>query len=1262
MPFWLALLLYVGFTVISELLRPKPKFGAPAPSSLGDFNLPTAQEGRAIPAVFGTCKIGGPNVVWYGDLVAKAATKNVKTGMFSSDNIVIAYLYHLGAMLVLCHGEVDDVLEVRFDDRPVPGGGFDVNAGNKGIAFGQIPDETVRLAAMTEGNYKTGALLAAEAEDKMAATFGSNWRCVYGFHVAAGRSDTFVYAVRRSSDNLFDADTTATLAAGAYDTAGYAAALVAAIVSAEAGIGGGPRVVPSVSYAQGLFGLSAGKSVMRITLSPARAGYNGWKLRGAAIAYTQSTLPLVGARLGFDKTIGTMPGVYEAPNPVGVERFMFAKETEIGKLLTAHAGFTSADLLGLDRTGAAGATKYRPNHTWSQGWGVVGYGGPNAMSAALADDSDGTYGRAGGGEGFGDLCGVYGAGVQLAPVLDPGDTGAVTLRFRAQRFGSESAGVVTINCQLYGGQLPIEEGGAGTAGTVVKSLSGSPGFGAGWADFEVTLSGAEVASFRSTGGFTTGARISMLASSSGLGNCNNKGVGCSRVEVEVTMPNYKIIRHHRGYREVATTGLLFTDLGNGRTAIDINQPTLFGGTEREGGVKGRIDFYRGTLTQVANDYLEAKIGASMPAFRGICYAVLRGLYVGTSPYLKAISFVVRRTPNQLGLPAGRHNIGGDANPACILYEILTNDRWGLGIPAAQVSVASFLAVGDALYAEGSGLSMVFDGAAAGRDLIGEVLRHVDGVLYTDPQTGLLSLSLARDNYGPGDPLLLDESNVDEVKIGRPAWDETRNVVKLNYIDRANNFTPRVAQEQDLANVQARGGEISEETYDFRGISNAAQAQRWAARVLKTVSHPLAPVELKASRVAWQLRPGSVARLRWSPLGIVDMVIRVTRLGGGTLKRGQIKIDAVEDVFAVSGTGYLPPAPSGWIDPIAAPAGLADARLVECPYALVVGPDRLVLALGAQAAAAQLGFQVWADAAGGSKYALSNEVRELTPTGTLTQGLGYAGGALTMAASGLALLQSASDADFAAGRNIALLGEEFIAWQFISDNGDGTFTLNAVVRGVADTVPALHLAGARVWFVTDGAGLTSRTPYGSDLTLGAKLLAFTGLGVQVLDEVSALAVTTNARAQRPYVPRDVTVDATAYPVLISASDITVNWRHRSRLAEWSWADGGITAGPEPGQTYTLRFYGEDGLLKRTYSGLAGVSQTWDTEVANAGSRQQAVRITLEGVVGSLVSFQMFDLTVYRSIADVPRRSDLPVGARRRRLAGRRVVMDTGHGGE
>jgi len=55
-------------SAISFALSPRPKVEKPTAAGLDDFSLPTAEEGRPIPVVFGTMLITGPNVVWAGDL------------------------------------------------------------------------------------------------------------------------------------------------------------------------------------------------------------------------------------------------------------------------------------------------------------------------------------------------------------------------------------------------------------------------------------------------------------------------------------------------------------------------------------------------------------------------------------------------------------------------------------------------------------------------------------------------------------------------------------------------------------------------------------------------------------------------------------------------------------------------------------------------------------------------------------------------------------------------------------------------------------------------------------------------------------------------------------------------------------------------------------------------------------------------------------------------------------------------------------------
>ncbi|TXH02751.1 hypothetical protein HXXDennis_35 [Xanthomonas phage HXX_Dennis] len=60
--------------IIGYAMAPKPPI--PKPPSLSDFDVPTAEEGRAIPWCFGEGWLTGYNVLWYGDLATLAIKKS----------------------------------------------------------------------------------------------------------------------------------------------------------------------------------------------------------------------------------------------------------------------------------------------------------------------------------------------------------------------------------------------------------------------------------------------------------------------------------------------------------------------------------------------------------------------------------------------------------------------------------------------------------------------------------------------------------------------------------------------------------------------------------------------------------------------------------------------------------------------------------------------------------------------------------------------------------------------------------------------------------------------------------------------------------------------------------------------------------------------------------------------------------------------------------------------------------------------------------
>lgn len=519
----------------------------------------------------------------------------------------------------------------------------------------------------------------------------------------------------------------------------------------------------------------------------------------------------------------------------------------------------------------------------------------------------------------------------------------------------------------------------------------------------------------------------------------------------------------------------------GGTSFDISLPDLFGGDEKEGGLAGTLQVYFGSSTQGGNAYLASKWGGSAPGFRGLCYVSMNRIYIGTTAYLKDMAWVVRACPAPGGLNPAKANIDGDCNPAYGIAHILTHDQelGGLGLAITRLDLGAFQSAADRLWLEGFGISLLMDSAKSADEWIGEICRTIDATCYTDPQTGLWTLKLIRADYVPADlPTFSEDEVLSAPEFSRASWADTLNKIVIRYPDRTNGYQTRTAQDQDAANRAVRGGEVAEAVMDFLCISRPSIAQLVAARERRTHSYPLAQVKnLVLTRKAWALRPGSPLKFSWAPMGISDMVLRVTEIRYGTLEGGAISVDAVEDIFGIAATGYAPPPDSGWIDPVGAPVAVTAQALLEAPFWLA-GEARKVLVMGARASLSTQSAEIWTSESGGS-WLETSEMESLTPTGTLTGSWSAKTAAIDTAGftvgSGVDLDRLPEHSTDAAGRNagtnLALVGNEIISWTTATDNGNGTVTLSGVLRGVLDTVPEDHASGDRVWFLSQGTAFT-----------------------------------------------------------------------------------------------------------------------------------------------------------------------------------------------
>lgn len=639
-----------------------------------------------------------------------------------------------------------------------------------------------------------------------------------------------------------------------------------------------------------------------------------------------------------------------------------------------------------------------------------------------------------------------------------------------------------------------------------------------------------------------------------------------------------------------------TDEGNGVIRFDFDDEDMFGGDEKEGGISGTLRFYCGTDTQPASSYLASLIGETAPAYRGLCHAVMEKMYLGTSHYIKPISFIVSSYPNQLGVADDMHKIGEDANPICFIYEILVNAVWGVGLSGSDINQTQWRAVARTIHDEGYGVSLLYNGASSAREVIEDILRHIDGVIYSDPETGLISIRLARADYNIDDlPVYGPEDFIGGINFSRPSWLDTKNTVKASYVDRAADYTTAVVSQQDLANVHQRGGEVVVEDLDFTGFSSYNPAALAVARALKTLSYPLARLSGSLTRKAWAIKPADVFVLHWPELGIESVVMRVNSVRYGGVRDNTVSIEAVEDIFSISDVAYVQPPASGWVNPLVPPVPMAAQAAAEMPYGMEPSEGSIIGTFGARMGGLDEGYKIVSDRS--SPYNDFQErslVTVFTPVATLSNPYPASAAAFDAAGFQIEGLRGQPDSgslEFA--RIVSAAGEEWIGYEAIAGN-----LVTRVYRGVFDTVPLDHNAGATIYFATSGYGRENDgSPYMAGETVHLRLLPFNPRGTLAESEAANLVVSTSSRGSRPYPPGRIRVDG-VHPLEAGPIEGTfaVSWAHRSRLHPTMLSQDDLSVEPEPGTTYTVYARRADtgALLASDTGNMTSASITLDYE--------------------------------------------------------------------
>lgn len=678
--------------------------------------------------------------------------------------------------------------------------------------------------------------------------------------------------------------------------------------------------------------------------------------------------------------------------------------------------------------------------------------------------------------------------------------------------------------------------------------------------------------------------------------------------------------------------------------ITINKPDLFGGTKSEGGIDGTLDVMMGGDDQIASPRLHAMLAGPQPQFRGVVTAFFDGMVCAMNPYPKTWKFRIRRAlkgwdgpvwyPEKCVIEMDGYDAEGNTqliramNPAHIIYEAITNRKWGLGRDRSLILEESMRAAADTLYDEGLGLCLRWSRQDTLMSFVQTIIDHVSGAIYVDKFTGRYRFKLIRSDYDA------DSLPIFDTDSGLLSIDEATNASPFNLTNEIvatfhNPITDEDGQARahNLALIQTQGS-LNSDTRDYPGIPTAKLAAWVAKRDLKVASTNIRRFTITCDRRAWRVQPGDVIKIRDpQSRGIETVIIRVGSTEEAGQEDGKIKIVGVQDMFGVDLNTFGQVQPPTHVEPDFSPA-IARRLIYEYTYAELsrMMPDGEFSAMQAsegyihahaeKPTPVSMAFDLMVQPEGGASF-VTNGNGDFTALGELATAVGYLDTEITIAPSKLS-----SDFDWnslEAGMGIAIQTLEGEAVEMLRLEGWDSVTGKLTVgRGVMDTIPHRHFGGEPVWITHDEGG-SDWTKYLSGETVNMKIIPWTMRGGRFPEDEAPVDTLTFAhRFIRPYPPGNLTVTTiaageakwfTGFDLRADAGTDevpdfgTFKWAHRDRVIQTdvlvSHPEGDI--GPEPGQTYRLRVFNATGQLVREETGIGGTQFSYTYGMAAEDTR-------------------------------------------------------------
>lgn len=682
----------------------------------------------------------------------------------------------------------------------------------------------------------------------------------------------------------------------------------------------------------------------------------------------------------------------------------------------------------------------------------------------------------------------------------------------------------------------------------------------------------------------------------------------------------------------ANDELVYSNTASGSFSASVNKGELFGDRkEGEGGMIGNFSFYSGAKTQVIDSYCDGITNGRSPPYNNFSYFVWKGGTIGNN--MSAVPtwhYILRRIPKFPNFSNLHHDVMGGANPAEVIYDLLTNKQYGLGdqITDNDIDIVQFRSIAKIMFDEGFGINLLINEKPDISKVIEDIMTKIDGSLNFNRKTGKFYIKLNRQDYDVATLKTFDESNILSLSnFSRNTYQSLANQMKLTYTDKANGYIARQLTFKDTSLIDQMGGFETIET-DFSMVTNPVLAHQLAIRELIPLSTNLFKCEIKVNRHGNVVEIGDCILLNLKKHKIDNVVMRVIEIDYGNITNPDITLSLVQDKFGftyqVSDNAPTPPVPT---DYTALPI---DLKVVEAPYFYTRDTDINSVALGFAQRPSQthIGWVFKTKTSTDPDYIQNDEIDEFCPVASFETAVSEID--TTIKINGLfnfEQVEAETLDDLRNGDNLAIVMEgskqEYIA--FTSYNTT-TGMLVGVKRGLLDTIPLQFTAAAKIYVINYGYALSRSSFTG---TINCRYISKTEK--QELVNTVTTALTETNRKNRPIVPGNLKFNNVPFTYVMngvsSTTDLTISYAARPKTKIVQFFD--VNQANTDGTTYRIRIYNNTtGTLVKS-ADITDLSYVFDDELTiNGGVRFASLRVEIDAIQTGIVSAFKFSIILNR----------------------------------